>query len=89
MMLEGVEAAIAICEQERLDILGEEDGAEIIKDMPHFCLLDEVKRLRKVEDAAKVFFSWYNKTYPATVSTQEDHPWCKLGIVLDEIRDNL
>lgn len=54
MQLEGVELAIALFEQERLDILGEEEGAEIIKDMPHFDLLDEVKRLRKLIENAWV-----------------------------------
>lgn len=37
--------------------------------------------MSNLRDAAAEFFSWFNRTYPAP-STHEDHPWCRLGLVL-------
>jgi hypothetical protein len=35
--------------------------------------------------ASAEFFSWYNKTYQQQPSSHDDHPWCKLGSVLDNL----
>ena len=33
------------------------------------------------------FFEWYNKTYQQQPSNHPDHPWCKLGQVLNELSE--
>ena len=38
-------------------------------------------------EASFEFFAWYNKTYQQHPSNHPDHPWCKLGQVLHDLRD--
>ena len=43
-------------------------------------------RVRELEATAGEFFSWYNKTYQFP-SNHPDHPWCRLGAVLEGNHD--
>lgn len=53
---------------------------------------NDVQKLKDIKfmellRASSSFFAWYNKTYKETPSNNEEHPWVKLGAILDKLQN--